>query len=82
MFQCIHLLTEAGDKLLAELGDFIVISCSAPAPVPLLIGATIRGNKPYDEEALYWRRMQRRFDVQNRDDLDVVRVLTEFLSRQ
>ncbi len=58
-----------------------------PIPVPVPVeeitgrGAVRRHRRLEEEEALYERRIQHRFDVQNRDDLDVVRILTEFLSR-
>ncbi len=34
-----------------------------------------------DEEELYKLRLRRRFEQQNRDDMEVVRLLTEFLWR-
>ncbi len=56
-----------------------------PTPIPIpdvtARGAPGRRRKLDEEEALYQRRLQQRFDVQNRDDLDVVHILTDFLSR-
>lgn len=45
------------------------------------VGGVGRHRKLEEEDALYRRRMEQRFEVQNRDDLEVVRLLTEFLSR-
>ncbi len=62
-------------------------SAVAPIPVPIPVEVTTgrggvgRGRRLEEEDALYRRRMAHRFDVQNRDDLEVVRILTEFLSR-
>ncbi len=57
-----------------------VVTPPAP-PVPTFTqfpGGVLSGG---DEEELYRIRLRRRFEQQNRDDMEVVRLLTEFLWR-
>ncbi len=81
MIQCIHLLTESGDKLLTELGDFIVISCF-PVPEDEHRGAAKGWKKRLLDEKLWMDKQDEMFlKIANEDDLEVVHVLTDFLSR-
>ncbi len=66
---------------LRSLWERVVQPTPVPIPIETARGAPGRGRKLDEEEALYRRRLAHRFDVQNRDDLEVVHVLTDFLSR-
>ncbi len=81
MIQCIHLLTEAGDKLLTELGDFIVIRCFH-VPEDEHRGAAKGWKKRLLDEKLWMDKQDEMLlKIANEDDLEVVHVLTDFLSR-
>ncbi len=59
--------------------SFVVTPPSPPIPVVSRFpGGVLSGG---DEEQLYKLRLRKRFEQQNRDDVEMVRLLTEFLSR-
>ncbi len=81
MIQCIHLLTETGSKLLTESGDFIVTRCF-PVPDDEHRGAARGWKKRLLDEKLWMDKQDEMLrKIANEDDLEVVHVLTDFLSR-
>ncbi len=81
MLQCIHLLTEAGKRLITESGNFIVIRCFS-VPDEDHRGAARGWKKRLLDEKLWMDKQDEMFfKIANEDDLEVVHVLTDFLSR-